>query len=288
MTNPTGKGMFVWQLNRCAGGDPEKLATMARAAGLQWVAIKHHNGIQTRNGNFGAHALALRAAGIEPWGWGYIYGQQPELEADLAIWRTQELGLVGYFINAEHEYKAVGMGARAARFMGRWLQRAPTLPKGLCSYRFPSLHPQFPWVEFLQGCDFHAQQLYWLEDDRPNAPSIQLERSLNELRGRRPLPFVPLGSASPNDAATWFPTVAQLTDFHNACVRYRLAGAGWWAWDHAEAHPDWWAAISAHQWPDQPPAPSPVTPTPAERAAILGTRAHLQLASAAIDGLGDV
>jgi len=37
---PTGKGVLIWKLSSCAGGDPVALAEKAVAAGFAWVAIK--------------------------------------------------------------------------------------------------------------------------------------------------------------------------------------------------------------------------------------------------------
>ena len=48
---PTGKGLLVWIISRCAGGDPARLAEMARAAGLDWVAFKVHDGSGDYNGD---------------------------------------------------------------------------------------------------------------------------------------------------------------------------------------------------------------------------------------------
>src|SRR3972149_6385966 len=80
---PQGKGIFIWQLQMCAGGDPVRLANMARAAGVSWVCIKAADGVKDMNQG-GADwqgpdllpgaVSALRAVGIKVVGWHYIYG----------------------------------------------------------------------------------------------------------------------------------------------------------------------------------------------------------------------
>ena len=46
---PVGKGMFIWRLAVCAGGDPVRLASMAQEAGFSWVAIKSADGVYDMN-----------------------------------------------------------------------------------------------------------------------------------------------------------------------------------------------------------------------------------------------
>lgn len=275
---PTGKGYFIWQLERCAAGDPERLAGMAAAAGLAWVAIKVHNGIATRNGDISRHVAALAAAGVAVWGWGYDYGALPEKEARLALERVRAFGLAGYIINAEKEYKAPGMSTPALRFVDVLRTEGRGLPVGLCTYRFPSLHPEFPWTVFLPACDFHMPQVYWLEDSRPSAPAEQLARSRAELLSLWNLPFVPLGVSSSNDAGTWEPSVAQLDNFDSAVRAAGLPGVGWWSWQHAEREPTWWAAIAAHDW--HRPAPAPTEGAPMKSGTLYGI--HAESASQAV------
>lgn len=256
---PVGKGMFVWRIARCAGGVAEMLAAMARAAGLGWVALKVADGTLIYNGDLQAHVQALKAGGVQPWGWSYIYGGNPVVEAGRVIERVRRYGLAGWLVNAEHQFKEPGMGRAATLFMEALRDGLPDLPIGLCSYRYPSFHPQFPWREFLALSDFHAPQVYWLEDNRPTAPAQQLARSVSELRAIRDIPIVPIGVASPNDAGTWRPTVSQLDNFHAAVRVAGLPGVGWWEWGHAELRHDVWRAIAGHWWEVAPAPPPPDT-----------------------------
>jgi hypothetical protein len=258
--HPTGKGYFIWQLERCANGHPGRLAEQAQRAGLSWVAFKTHNGTATRNGNITPHVAALKAAGIECWGWGYCYGINPTGEADIALRRTHQFGLDGYFIDAEAEYKTAGARSKARLFIERMRADAPELPLGLCSYRYPSVHRELPWDVFLPACDFHAPQVYWLEDPDPAAPIYNLQRSYRELTALRALPFIPIGVCSPNDAGTWLPTSVQVDNFDRAARDAGLPGVGWWSWEHAERRLVMWSSISMHNWstPTPPPIQMPM------------------------------
>jgi hypothetical protein len=137
----TGKGWFIWQIARCEGGDPQAIAVKAKEAGCTHVLLK----VAERNFAFGFDqfkrdlvppvAAALRAQGIEAWGWHYVYGDQPLKEAEVAVSRTRELGLAGYVINAEIEYKHPAKFAAARQYMRALRQGLPDTPSN-CRGRF--------------------------------------------------------------------------------------------------------------------------------------------------------
>jgi len=170
-------------------------------------------------------------------GWQYLYGANPLAEADTAAQRIQQLGLQGYILDPESEYKRAGAGA-ARVFMRRLRQLVPNTPLALCSYRFPSLHSDFPWMAFLDEMDaargdVHMPQMYWVGDERPNGPEVQLERCLNELTALKALPLIPVGSAYTQRVGnrSWAPTAEQLENFFAAARRLGCAGASLWCWD---------------------------------------------------------
>src|SRR4030067_622834 len=75
MTRPIGKGMVIWKLAFCAGGDPIALAAKAQEAGFSWVAIKVQSWYNTYQPALLAPAIqALKVANISVWGWGYVVG----------------------------------------------------------------------------------------------------------------------------------------------------------------------------------------------------------------------
>ncbi len=239
---PLGKGLLIWRVERCAGGDPARAADQAKAAGVHWVALKVHDGTAHFNGDIRAWGQAFQAVAIEPWAWGYNYAADPRGEALVALARLDTYAWRGYLLDAESQYKNQPAAAQT------WVQtfRAGSrAPLGLCSYRYPSLHPELPWAEFLAECDFHAPQLYWLQSTGETAPTTQLLRSLTELRAKRDLPVVPIGLASPNDAQTWWPTIGQLRNFHDGVLAQKLPGYGFWEWGWAEARAGFWAEIAA-------------------------------------------
>ncbi len=280
--HPTGKGMYVWNVDQCAGGSPQRMAQMAVQAGLRHVVLKIADGwdafprVPRRTGpvlDLAPWVSALAAAGVEVWGWSYVYGEQPEREADIAAQQCRRYELAGFVIDAEHEYKAwPDRKARGQRFVDRLALNLNGGPLGLSSYRYPVSHPEIPWDEFLSRCTFHYPQVYPLGATSPTAFGLQLTRSVAQLVARRDLPVIPVGPACPHpvrvaassslaslfpvvkryDDGTvdvmWRPTVAQLDDLHATAWRLNLAGVSWWSWEHAEAEAAWWQAITRHQW----------------------------------------
>jgi hypothetical protein len=77
----TGKGFFIWKIRDCEGGSASAIASAAADAGLSHVLIKIADGMNqynvdstTGNDYVPAVVQALHAAGIQAWGWHYVYG----------------------------------------------------------------------------------------------------------------------------------------------------------------------------------------------------------------------
>ncbi len=105
----------------------------------------------------------------------------------------RELDLDGYVIDAESQYKDPAKKAAAIHYMKRLRTALGSTPIALTSYRFPSFHPQLPWREFLDRCDFNIPQVYW---EFNHNPAIQLTRSVREFQEMTPFrPIIPAGPA---------------------------------------------------------------------------------------------
>lgn len=275
-----GQAVFIWQVKQCALPLPahsadahEHLASAARQAGLAYVPVKvadgpyRYNQLAGGSGGLGWRdeilpglLNAFTRAGLRRVGWHYLYGAEPEREADTAAERMVTLGLEGYILDAESEYKLAGADA-ARRFMRRLRKLAGNIPLALCSYRFPSYHREFPWQAFLdemeaQRGDAHMPQVYWVGDARPDGPAVQLQRSLKELRALKELPVAPIGAAYGQqlESGYWRPSPDQMRAFSRAAQSAGCAGLSWWSWDSlrakdgsapgAEGKLGWWDAIA--------------------------------------------
>jgi hypothetical protein len=248
----TGKGFYIWKIPDCERGNAGAIAALAASAGLTHVLIKITDGLYSYNYDYQRKIDlvppvrdALKARGIDVWGWQYIYGRDPAGEARIAVQRMQELGLDGFVINAEVEYKEPGKRAAATTYMRALRNGLPNTPLALSSYRYPTYHPQLPWREFLERCDWNMPQVYWVLASNPGA---QLARCLNEFQNITPYrPIFPTGAAFAEHG--WRPEADQIEAFMNAARDLNLTGVNFWSWDNCRRRlPHLWDTIAAYDW----------------------------------------
>ena len=248
-----GKGFYIWQISRCENGDPGTIANEAAKAGLTHVLIKIADGGSAYNIDLTTGedlvppvAQALWERGINVWGWHYVYGYDPVAEANIAIQRIQQLGLEGYIIDAEAQYKYPGRDEVARLFMDLLRQALPVFPIALSSYRFPTYHPTLPWEEFLEKCDYNMPQVYW---EQAHNPAEQLIRSVNEFLAITPFrPIIPTGSAYMR--GDWQPSSAEIIEFLDTARNLNLSAANFWEWGHTRLYlPELWYTIADYSWP---------------------------------------
>jgi hypothetical protein len=252
------KGFYIWQIARIEGGNVDLIADLAEEAALKHILIKIADGSSSYNISPSEGDLvpplvnALQVKGIECWGWHYIYGRSPSNEAAKAIQRVQQTGVVGYVIDAEGEFKAPGMDVAARSFMDALRTGLPTFPVGLSSYRYPTLHQEFPWDEFLSKSNYALPQVYWVGKHNP---AEQLERCLAEYSAITSHPIIPTGSAY--SQGDWSPTLGDLIEFLDAAQVNNLGGANFWEWFTARQIPELWNTIASYSWGD---SQSPIPP----------------------------
>ena len=254
-----GKGFCLWKISQSEGGDVDAIANVAQQAGLRHLLIKIADGAypynidRIRNVDLVPPLVqALKRRGISPWGWHYVRGNAPMAEARTAVQRVRDLELDGYVVDAEAPYN--GRHAAAETFMEVLRKDLPHTPIALSSYRFPSYHPQIPWREFLEKCDFNMPQVYW---QGANNPAAQLERCLREFRDMTPFrPVIPIGAAYSEHS--WVPKAQEIIEFLTATVNLDLPGANFWEWSAAR-RVGLWRYVAYFPWPDSQPIVKDVT-----------------------------
>ncbi|TDI83885.1 MAG: hypothetical protein E2O74_06005 [Chloroflexi bacterium] len=262
-----GKGLFIWQLWKCEGGDPEVIAAKAKAAGLSHVLIKIADGDRwtynldpkTKVDLIPPVRQALKEEGIEVWGWQYVRGRNPIGEARLAIQRTKALGMDGFVIDAEAEYQSTSKRTAATRYMKELRAALPDLPIALSTYRFPKLHRTLPYSEFLSACDYVMPQVYY--EQRHN-PETQLEICVEQYMALNPArPIIP--TAPIYGRGNWRPSADETSRFFAKAKEMGLSAANAWSWDVGSrpAYNDLWSAVADFDWPSDPPA-APVADMP--------------------------
>ncbi len=247
-----GKGMYIWKLHRIAGGNVQAMVDKARAAGLTHVIVKIADGSSAYNVDLAGPASdAFKAAGLQVWGFAWLWMREPFQEAEIAAHRSRTLGLDGFVINAEHPAKGKAQEARA--YMTSLRELLPDIPVALSSYRYPQFHTTLPWQEFLSPCDFNMPQMYWV-GERP-ADCVR-----NSLARHQAFPFarpiIPTGAAYGEQYGNSFfrSEPAEIREFLDAVRAQGLPAANFWSWDWTEAHgPDLWDAIAEYEWPETTP-----------------------------------
>jgi len=250
----TGKGFFIWKIKSCESGNATSIASVAQSASLSHALIKIADGAYVYNYDSSTNTdlippvvAALRAKGLQVWGWHYIYGSAPTSEAQIAISQAKKYNLDGYVIDAEGEFDKPGMSNAATTFVNALRAGLPNTPIALSSYRYPSLHANFPWASFLAKCDFNMPQVYWVGAHNAGA---QLTRCVQELQSLSVVrPVIPTGSAVGESG--WEPTPSDLTDFMNTAVSLNLKTINFWEWGECHtgtSHPNW-DTIANFKWP---------------------------------------
>lgn len=256
-----GKGFFIWNIRNCEQGNPEAIASTARAAGLSHLLIKiadryyPHNVSEDGSVDYVPPlAEALHRQDIQTWGWQYIYGYEPVQEAQMAARRIRQLDLDGFVIDAEKEYELPDRSRAAAAYMQELRKRVPDLPMALSSFRFPALHPTVPWKEFVSHIDLIMPQVYW---EKAHNPADQLARCLREFRAvSQGIPIIPTGATYKGGG--WRPTVEDLQEFIKAVSDQQLPASNYWSWEFCRRDlPELWEVIAGHT-PNTPEPPPPI------------------------------
>lgn len=250
----TGKGIYVWRIADCDGGDTDKIVERCVNAKFSHVLIKIADGVVGYNWVDNVDkakelAIKLKAKGIAPWGWQYVYGNDPVTEANVATRRMKETGCVGFVINAEHEYRDAPDGAIKANQYVNGLLFIDEMPIALSTYRYPEVHPTFPYRTFLAFCNIVMPQVYWME---ANNPAEQLLECICQYEKFTDLPIFPTGSAFAEHG--WCPEIEEIKDFAQAARDCGLAGINFWEYACCRKD-DLWQTVRDIVWDCEPEPP---------------------------------
>ena len=261
---PEGKGLYVWNIVDM----PDMWIDKFVAMGITWIAVKVADGVNSSNlrkmtgGGTVDDILepfikAAKSVGMKVLGWQYVYGFNPDSEADKAAQRVRKFELDGFIIDAEHQYK--GKHAQAKLYSKNLRMLLPDTPIGLSTYRFPNGHPRIPYKEFLDICDFNAPQVYW----NKGKAGEELKESYRQYELIKSLPFIPAGRSYYGEGFPK-PTPAETTEFLTVARGLNCPAAFFWSadrlWHRTQPLPEIVNAIGAYKWAveDDEPEPEPV------------------------------
>jgi hypothetical protein len=246
-----GKGFYIWKIPSCENGSATSIANAAATAKLTHVLVKIADGTSKYNiSSAGADLVpgvisALKAKGIQTWGWQYVYGSAPASEARIGGSRAKALGLDGFVVDAEIQFEKSGMSSAAATYMVELRKYIPTMPVALSTFRYPSYHSTFPFSTFLKYCDISMPQVYW---EAAHNSADQLLKSYTEYMKLAPTkPYFPTGPTY--KVGSWAPTTQDLKLFMNMAVTKGLPGVNFFSWDECRRDMSTnWNFIRDYQW----------------------------------------
>lgn len=180
-----GKGMHVWQLDKCVErfGSLEKIVDKMKWAGIDHLFVKtcdaklHLRYPKTGDwmpwadgeGDIRPQIKRLTTIahnqGIKVYCWSFVYGEEPTVEAQLAI-ETLDLGVDGFFYDVEDDFRGRTKAAETmCSLVSKHTEGMESDPLiGFTSNDNPSVHPQVPWLVFDKYCEVYAPQTYWRDD----------------------------------------------------------------------------------------------------------------------------
>jgi hypothetical protein len=217
----TGAGVWIWRLERSERGDLAAIAARARAAAIQTVFVKSADGTDDWAQFTPGLVQFLHAQGLRVCAWQYVYGRQPEIEAQLGAAAAAE-GADCLVVDAETQYE--GRYAQAQRYITtlRGLVGAG-YPVGLTSFPYVDYHGRLPYSVFLGpgGAQANLPQVYWQDiGGTPDAVSAHT-LAVNRVFG---VPIAPLGQA-------YGPVSASAVQrFRAIWAGYGAGGVSWWSW----------------------------------------------------------
>jgi hypothetical protein len=245
-----GKGFFTYNLLDCEGGQADSILAEARLAGLSHVIIRIADGANALGMDDSGADLtapvvrALRLNGFAAWGWQTVHGSQPSAEAEIAIARTQALGLDGLVVHTGDGYERPGMAGAARLYMAA-VRQALAVPVALSSYRFPNYHPEIPWATFLEFCDLHMPRVFWEQAQNAAEQLHESVRQCDALPNARPC--VPTGPAYATPG--WSPSVEEINEFLNTARDLGLPAVNFFHWDACrQSLPSLWTAVASFDW----------------------------------------
>lgn len=309
-----GKGYFIWQIEKCAP-DAATLTQLATRAGLGHVLIKiadgdanypldDPSGVKERLTREGIQAL--RAAGIQVWGWTFVYGGKPEPEpqAQKFAARAKELGINGLCVSSVNLPGRKWSGAAATRFMQTLVTEAKNLGIANALFALSSSgsirsNPEFPFDAFMEHCQFAIPQVYWIAKDGGD-PVRQLQETFQDYQTRFPTKAIfPSGSAFAGDQNIngekfyWEARTDQMNMFLNQAMAMNFAAVNFWSWQNALEKRHLWDAIAAYPYNKPVASAPPVQVTAAPAAAAPSAAPAVTLADTTDDdgiatiGVGD-
>lgn len=291
---PFGKGMWIWSIYSCLGGDVDAIIAKMKAYDLSYVILKAGDGEGTWEIDKSTSDIArlnipqynseiirkFHEAGIKVYSWSFIYGDNPNREANIASWAINQ-GADGHVFDAETQYEHLSNPEAAAEQMLQALRQLNPdafiahSPMPIIDY-----HTRFPYRVFGKYCDAVMPQVYQGDFKMSSQAAVNwmYEQWIKweatwPAESRKPI--IPLAQAYDNYEIkpAYILKPQDMTDFINAVKGYK--SVNFWSFQHISRNDCWDAIRDAKMTPPTaedlgvttqpnttPPQTSTPTPTP--------------------------
>lgn len=245
-----GHGMWIWQVPRIAGGDPEAIAQQALAAGVETLYVKGAHGATPWSQFNPTFVAALKAHGLHVCAYQRMESTRPVAQARAGA-AAVAAGADCFVIDAESEVE--GRYPLARRYVRALRKRiGPDFPLGFTSFPYVDLHPLLPYSVFLGegAATVNLPQIYWKDIGHTPRQAFARTVNANSVYDR---PLAPIGQLYEA------PSRREIRVFRRLAQAHGVAGLSWWSWDSAAR--SGWRAIVGEVRPLSRPAAQPTYPT---------------------------
>jgi hypothetical protein len=252
-----GKGMWIWQFNKIAGGNPRKIVNYAVAHGLSHLYVRSgSSNVGLKGWNDVARILPLaHKRGLKVIAWDFPYLRDPAADVRRAAWVMSRTVNGGHSVDgfaADVETKSEGTvltrgraqrysrGLRAAAH-GKFLVLVPPRPN-------PYTVSFYPYDVTVPYFDAVAPMVYW----GSRSPVDTTDWAIDYL-GRFGKPVAPIGQSfdmGPEGGPKGPPGGKAVINFMQASQNKGAVGVSFWSWQHTPAR--LWHTISTYRWKAPP------------------------------------
>jgi hypothetical protein len=171
-------------------------------------------------------------------GWGFVYGDDPVGEGNIAVQQIKNLKLDGWIIDAEAKFDGQKAAVANAYTITRIIRQAiPDIPLAYCGWpriwnpsNGKEWHPSAVAKAFMEDCDVASPMVYPDGQD-PKWFADILQQSFEQYKRITDKPFVPAGRAYIGDSGR--ATTENIVSFEHKVADLQLPGISWWFLDHA-------------------------------------------------------
>jgi hypothetical protein len=248
-----GKGMWIYQFDKVAGGDPARIVRLARQRGLSHIFVRAGSSISRLSGwkDIAAILPVAHAAGLKVIAWDFPYLLDPGADVRRARWvlnaRVKGQKVDGFAADVETRSEGTVLTRSRARRYATWLRAnahgaflilVPPRPNHFTTsfYPYDVLVPKFDAV---------APMVYWGRQ----SPAEAAMWAVGYLK-RFHKPIAPIGQAydmGPYGGPNGAPSGKAVVAFMNQAAHDGAVGVSFWSWQHTPAR--LWHTIHTYHWP---------------------------------------